>query len=615
MARKPRPGRTLGVFFLGMVLIYGLVAMAGSWKPELGLDLQGGTRITLIATDDDPADDSLEQARQIIDDRVNGSGVAEADVVTEGSNIIVVEVPGSSRRDLLETVKRQAQLRFRLVACSDFDPGPCAAGGGGPTIDPNATGGLPGGSVEVDPGTGGAGDGGQGGDQGNGGQGNGGQGGDQGDGDQQGTNNRPPVGFAAKNLATAEESESPDAQPSDDASDGAGDGAGDGASDEPSDEQSNAPTPAPEGGKLADDPLAWADAPNEAAIRAFNEFTCPPDGSSPNVVDDPAKPLVSCDTGERGQVVKYLLSPSAIEGTQLTDASAQIPQGTVQWVVALEFNGSGTETFANISRKLLDNGKQFAVVLDGQVLSAPTMEGLITNGQAQISGDFTEASAQSLATSLKFGALPIAFEDDVSSETIGPSLAGDQLSAGLWAGGFGLGLVMLYCLVYYRGLGIVVLGSLGVAALITYAMVLLLSETAGFTLTLPGIAGLIIAVGVTADSFILFFERIRDEMREGKSMRVAVETGWRRAKVTRLAANTVSLLSAAVLYIFATGAVKGFGFALGLSTLIDLAVLFWFTKPAVSYLARYKFFNGGGRLSGLSPETLGMDRVPAGGNA
>ncbi|WKN46840.1 protein translocase subunit SecD [Nocardioides sp. Arc9.136] len=583
MARKPRPGRTLGVFFLGLVLLYGLVTLGGSWKPELGLDLQGGTRITLVADDEDPPADSLEQARQIIDDRVNGSGVTEADVVTEGDNIIVVEIPGSSRRDLLDTVKRQAQLRFRLVACSEDAPGPCATGGGAPALDPNS---LPEGTVQVDPNAGGNGG------AGNGGAGNGGAG--NGDGGQQGSSNRPPVGFAAK-PSQADGSESPSA--------------------EPSDEASNAPTPAPEGGPDAGDPLAWTDAPNEAAIKAYNDFTCPADGSAPNVVDDPAKPLVTCDTGERGQVIKYLLSPAAIEGTQLTDAGAAIPQGQVNWVVQLSFNGEGTETFADISRKLFNNDGQFAVVLDGQVLSAPGMDAVITNGEAQIYGDFTESTAKSLATSLKFGALPIAFQDDVSAETIGPSLAGDQLSAGLWAGGLGLGLVMLYCLVYYRGLGIVVLGSLAVAALITYALVLLLSETAGFTLTLPGIAGLIIAVGVTADSFILFFERIRDEMREGKSMRVAVETGWKRAKVTRLAANTVSLLSAAVLYIFATGAVKGFGFALGLSTLIDLAVLFWFTKPAVSYLARYKFFNGGGQLSGLSPETLGIDRVPAGGKA
>ena len=208
---------------------------------------------------------------------------------------------------------------------------------------------------------------------------------------------------------------------------------------------------------------------------------------------------------------------------------------------------------------------------------------------------------------------PIQFT--ANTETIGPSLAGDQLSAGLTAGAFGLALVLIYCLLYYRGLGLVVVASLLSASAVTYALVLLLSETAGFVLTLPGIAGLIIAVGVTADSFIIFFERIRDEMREGKSMRVAVETGWKRAKVTRLAAQVVSLLSAAVLYIFATGAVKGFGFALGLTTLVDLAILFWFTKPMVSYLARFKFFNGGGELSGLSANTLGIDRVASGGKA
>ncbi len=199
----------------------------------------------------------------------------------------------------------------------------------------------------------------------------------------------------------------------------------------------------------------------------------------------------------------------------------------------------------------------------------------------------------------------------MTTEDIGPSLAGDQLSAGLTAGGIGLALVMLYCLLYYRGLGLVVVSSLFVAAAITYGMVLLLSESAGFTLTLPGIAGLIIAIGITADSFVIYFERIRDEMRDGKSMRVAVETGWARARVTRIAANTVSILSALVLYIFATGAVKGFGFALGLSTLIDLAVLFWFTKPLVSWLAQFKAFNSGHRLSGLSPETLGLDAPQA----
>ena len=305
-----------------------------------------------------------------------------------------------------------------------------------------------------------------------------------------------------------------------------------------------------------------------------------------------------------------------IEGSELDSAAAEIPQQSVNYVVSLDFDGDGTDAFSKISEALVcPSGtvppcRQFAVVLDGQVLSAPTMNALITNGQAQIEGNFTQASAKSLATSLKYGALPVSFSD-FSVETVGPSLAGDQLTAGITAGLIGLLLVMIYCLIYYRGLGIVVVGSLLVAGAATYAMVLLLSKTANFTLTLPGIAGLIVAVGITADSFIVYFERIRDEMRDGKSMRVAVEAGWIRARATCLAADAVSLLAAIVLYIFAAGVVRGFAFALGLSTLIDLVVFFWFTKPLVSVLAKTHFFNSGGRWSGLSAETLGVDTITA----
>ncbi len=378
----------------------------------------------------------------------------------------------------------------------------------------------------------------------------------------------------------------------------------------------------------------------QADVTYFDAYQCGEDGTIakaegapadlPTIpVDDPLKPLVACSPptenpdGQTQPSTKYLMSPAVIAGTDLEDAGYTIPQGQVQYAVTLELGGDGQDVFSEASNLLQkgDSGEQFAIVLDGSVLSAPTFTTTIPDGNAQISGDFTESEADALSTSLKFGALPIAFEDP-SIQTIGPSLAGNQLSAGLTAGAFGLGLVLIYCLLYYRGLGTVVVASLLAAAAVTYALVLLLSETAGFTLTLPGIAGLIIAVGVTADSFIIFFERIRDEMREGKSMRVAVETGWKRAKVTRLAAQVVSLLSATVLYVFATGAVKGFGFALGLSTIVDLAILFWFTKPMVSWLARFKFFNSGHRLSGLSRGTLGLDgptpsasAVPAGGKA
>jgi preprotein translocase subunit SecD len=612
MARKTaRPARTLGVFLLGLAIAFGLVAIAGTWKPELGLDLQGGTSIRLTPKGS-PSTESLNEARKIIDQRVNGSGVTEAEVTVQGNKYIVVEIPGDSRRDLVDTVKRQAQLRFRLVACSDSDPSRCQTADAGapapqdPTApDPNAPGTGVTAPATPTPGDTAA----------------------PSDGASpsdaatatdaatpSGSANRAPVHYA-DGTETPSPTDSATSEPSEPAATEPADG-----STAPSDAgtPTGVPvTPSPEGGVESADPLTWIEAPNQEAIDAYNAFVCPTDGTPVNVEDDPQKPLVSCEWDPESKTVqKYLLSASMIEGSQLDSAAAQIPQNSVGYVVSIDFDGGGTDAFSEISEALVcPSGtvppcRQFAVVLDGQVLSAPTMNSLITNGEAQIEGNFTEASAKSLATSLKYGALPVSFSD-FSVETVGPSLAGDQLTAGVTAGIFGLFLVMIYCLFYYRGLGIVVIGSLAVAAAATYAMVLLLSETANFTLTLPGIAGLIVAVGITADSFIVYFERIRDEMRDGKSMRVAVEAGWIRARATCLAADAVSLLAAIVLYIFAAGVVRGFAFALGLSTLIDIVVFFWFTKPLVSVLAKSTFYNGGGRWSGLSAATLGVDSITA----
>ncbi|MFC7497325.1 MULTISPECIES: protein translocase subunit SecD [unclassified Nocardioides] len=565
-------GRTLLIFLLGVVVLFGLVALGGNWKPALGLDLQGGTRVTMIA-EGDPSQENLEKAAAIIDDRVNGSGVSEAEVTTQGNDVIIVEIPGDTSNSLIDTVKRQAQLRFRTVACSSQVPGPCATATPSPTNPDSGTSPLdPSASPSEEP-----------------------------------AKKKSTKKGAAKNrpayLAdeTATETPAPTESPAE----------------SPAESPTASPTeeaspPATGTGASAQEALAFIQNPPQEAIDAFASYTCP---ATEPPVDDPTTWLVTCGT-EEDAATKYLLSPAAIEGTDLSEASAGIPQGGVAWQVNLTLGGDGKDVFADLSNAMAGSEQQFAVVLDGQVISAPTFDGRIPDGNAQISGNFTKASAESLATSLKYGSLPISFEEDgISTEQIGPSLAGNQLSAGLTAGALGLLLVMIYCLVYYRGLGLVVLMSLLTAAAITYALVLLLGNTAGFTLTLPGIAGLIIGVGVTADSFIIFFERIRDEMREGRSMRVSVETGWRRARKTRLAANVVSLLSAAVLYLFASGVVKGFGFALGLSTLIDLAILFWFTKPLVTYLARFKFFNGGGELSGLSASTLGIDRVATGGKA
>ncbi|WP_193610436.1 protein translocase subunit SecD [Nocardioides lijunqiniae] len=610
MARKPpRPGRTLVVFFLGTALLYGLVALAGSWKPELGLDLQGGTRITLVAKGD-PSTENLDEARQIIDQRVNGSGVSEAEVVTQGGDIIVVEIPGDPRRDLVSIVERQAQLRFRLVACSESS-GCQPPGGAGtpapqapapqepgqqqptaPSAEPTAPSAEPSAPAVTPSG-----------------------------------NNRVAPGFATDETPSPSEapSESPVGTPTDAPDDGTGVPPADNPTADPSalpesfDERAVAPL---------DEAVAFMRGGyTQADYEAFNAYQCDDKGliskvegaptTLPDVPsDDPLQSLVACSPPEDAvgdqparPSEKFLLSKAVIAGTDLEDAGFAIPQNSVNYAVTLDIGGKGEDVFSQASSTLTKNVEQFAIVLDGAVISNPTFTSNIPDGSAQITGNFTETQASGLATSLKYGSLPISF-DEPSTQTIGPSLAGDQLTAGLTAGAFGLGLVLIYCLLYYRGLGLVVVASLLAAAVVTYALVLLLSETAGFTLTLPGIAGLIIAVGVTADSFIIFFERIRDEMREGKTMRVAVESGWKRAKVTRLAAQVVSLLSAAVLYIFATGAVKGFGFALGLSTIVDLAILFWFTKPMVSWLARFRFFNSGHRLSGLSAGTLGLDAPP-----
>jgi preprotein translocase subunit SecD len=599
--KAARPGLRLIVFGLVVAALYGGVALSGEWTPKLGLDLQGGTRITLEAstsTGEKVTADKLEEARGIIDQRVNGTGVAEAEVGTQGNNNIVVEIPGQNRRDLVDTVKQTAQLRFRLVALvgagqpqpnaspsGSAAPSPSAGGSASPSTAPSAS---PSSKTSVGP---------------------------------KASDSATPKGRALSGGLVKADGES--ASPSGKAS--ASPKAGASASPAPAPTAPSAPATTAKGAPVSE-PLQWMDDPGQKWLKRFSEFTCPQgdDQSAPPVADNKNQPLITCD--EDGN--KYLLSASMIEGTQLTRAEAGIPSNQVQWVVDLTFDSAArrvfadvTRTIANVTSPLTGQQKQFAIVLDGRVISAPTVNGVIPNGQAQISGDFSQTEAQTLANSLKYGALPLKFEVPVVTEE-GPTLASDQLSAGLLAGAIGLGLVLVYCLLYYRGLGLVVVASLAVAGVVTYAVVLAMSQAVNFTLTLPGIAGLIVAVGITADSFIVYFERIRDEMREGKSMRVAVEAGWVRARATCLAADAVSLLAAVVLYIFSIGVVKGFAFALGISTVIDIAVFFLFTKPMVSWLATFKFFYSGHKLSGLSPEHVGISRptgatrpTPAGRNA
>ena len=355
-------------------------------------------------------------------------------------------------------------------------------------------------------------------------------------------------------------------------------------------------------GTPPDKAMEWE--PSEACQAAFAEFTC---DQKPNDVPDQA--LFACDqTGTE----KYLLGPALIEGDQLASATAGIPQNGIAWQVNLEFNAEGGRLFETATTALSAKQppqNQFAIVLDGIAISAPRVENPIPGGRAEITGNFTQKSANELANTLKYGALPLAFEvSEVSN--VSATLGGEQLRAGIIAGIIGLALVVGYCFLYYRGLGIVVVASLGIAAVITYACMVLLGSSVGFALNLPGIAGAIVAIGITADSFVIFFERIRDEVREGRSLRTAVETGWRRARQTILIADAVSLLSAIVLFVLAIGSVKGFAFTLGLTTLIDVLVVFMFTKPLMTLLARTKFFGGGHRLSGLDPAHLGVQALP-----
>lgn len=513
----PRPHRILLLFLAIIVALYGLLAAIdlksddNVWKPRLGLDLQGGTRITLQAeaSSGKVTPDKLAEARNIIDQRVNATGVTEAEVTTQGGNQVVIEIPGQRKGNIVDQVGKTAQLRFRLVWG-------VLQGGTGQPLDDAAR------------------------------------------------------AKAEKTVAALDWTTLS------------------------LDQSIAAETGSPES-------LPKKYAPGVAALQQLAAgFRCTGEGSG--VEDVPSRPLVSCDP-KSGQV--YILSPAVIEGSEVSKAAQVYDTQRSQWVVSISLKDKATKVFETVTTALTPQQKSFAIVLDGEVLSDPVSQAVIRNGKSQIQGTFTATSSKTLADQLTYGALPLTFKvNGVSVE--GPSLAGSQLQAGVIAGGIGLLLVMGYLLLYYRGLAVVAISSLLVATAVSYAMVLLLGQGLGFTLTLPGIAGLIVAIGITADSFIVLFERIRDEVRDGKSLRLAVESGWDRARRTILAADAVSLLAALILFIFAIGVVRGFAFALGLTTIIDVVVVFLFTKPLMSFLARTRFFGKGHRYSGFDADHLGI---------
>ena len=550
-----RPGRLLIVLGVILVLLFGVMAITQSWKPKLGLDLRGGTTITLTAKATDGSgsvtSEKMAEAKSIIQQRVDGAGVGESVVTVSGSNHIIVSLPGSTKGDLVSKVGETALLRFRIVYAEQAGTPPAPT----PTPKPSGT---PSGKPSTTP--------------------------SKSNPSVKPSSSTTPKGRAWSSVlgaATPSPTPTPTAKTT---------------TPVPS-------TPVPSTPAVTGDPLQWK--PDAATQAAFTAFTC----AKPKNADLPNQPLIACN---RQKTAKYLLGPAILEGTDLSDAFAGIPQQGIQWQVNLKFTGAGGNKFLNATTaisKLPQGQNLFAIVLDGETISTPSVSSPIPGGQAQITGSFSEQEARDLANVLKYGALPLQFEPS-SVEDVSPQLGGDQLSAGITAGLIGLALVVLFSFLYYRGLGIVVVASLAVAAALTYASIVLLGDSIGFTLTLAGIAGLIVAIGITADSFVIYFERLRDEVREGRSLRSSVETGWARAKHTIIAADSISLLAAVVLYILAVGGVKGFAFTLGLTTLIDLLVVFIFTKPIVTILARTDFFGHGHKLSGLDPEHLGVERLP-----
>lgn len=551
------PGRILIVFAVLVAALFGIMAATGTWSPKLGLDLRGGTTITLTAsniTGGGPvSEESLKLAQTIIQNRVDSLGVGETEVTTANGNQVIVSVPNVQQDELVRLVGQTAVLRFRAVysaeAVTPPEPEPTPT----PTPSPSSTG-----APSPTP-----------------------------------TGSSTPGG-----SGTPTGTGTPQSQPSDDTKTG----------NRPAPQLPTAPPPPrkprptePGQGTPEDKALQWQPSQNDQSD--FASFQC--DDEFPDVAD---QPLITCN---REKTEKYLLGPTLITGDKLTTASAGIPQGEFQWIVNLQFNPEGTKQFAAVTKQLSTNAEpqnRFAIVLDSEVVSAPTTVS-IPDGRARIEGNFTQATANELANILKYGALPLEFE--VSSvDNVSATLGGEQLEAGIIAGIIGLLLVIAFAFLYYRGLAIVVVASLVVAAAITYALMVLLGSSVGFALNLPGIAGAIVAIGVTADSFVIYFERIRDEVRDGRSLRTSIETGWLRARQTVLIADAVSMLSAIILFILAIGAVKGFAFTLGLTTLIDVAVVFWFTKPLMSLLSRTKFFGGGHKLSGLDPNHLGVAALP-----
>ncbi|MET9097298.1 protein translocase subunit SecD [Streptomyces cyaneofuscatus] len=551
-----RPGRALVIILIAMVALAGGMFLSGHTTPRLGIDLAGGTSITLKAKNQPGKPNAInptnmDTAVGIIERRVNGLGVSEAEVQTQGSDNIIVNIPkGTNSEQAREQVGTTAQLYFRpvLTVAASGPEQPAPSGSATPTPSGSA---KP--SGEASPG-----------------------------GEEKGDKATPSASATTQGRAVTEGLK-------------------------------KAPTPTPTNSgepKPSDSPEASPSAdPATAKLQEeFAKLNCadPEQRAAAGKDALPTDSIVACGSNVPGSYEKYILGPAEVSGGDVDDAKGAIDQQTGEWIVSMEFSSAGAKKFQTITSRLSQQQppmNQFAIVLDGEVVSAPSVRTALSKN-AQISGSFNQQSAEDLGNILSYGALPLTFEE-VSVTTVTAALGSEQLKGGLIAGGIGLALVVIYLVAYYRGLAFIALLSLLVSGILTYTIMSLLGPAIGFALNLPAVCGAIVAIGITADSFIVYFERVRDEIREGRTLRPAIERAWPRARRTILVSDFVSFLAAAVLFLVTVGKVQGFAFTLGLTTLLDVVVVFFFTKPLMTLMGRTKFFSQGGSWSGLDPKRLG----------
>ncbi|MYR77471.1 protein translocase subunit SecD [Streptomyces filamentosus] len=561
-----RPGRALALILIVMVALAGGMFLSGHTTPRLGIDLAGGTSITLEAQNQPGKPNAInptnmDTAVGIIERRVNGLGVSEAEVQTQGNKNIIVNIPkGTNSKQAQEQVGTTAQLYFRPVltvqASGPEEPKPSDS------ASPSASGTpKPGESAQ---------------------------------GEDKAKDEDKPQG---------EEATGSEATPSASATTQGRAVTGALKKDDPTPGASDKP-------KASESPEASPSA--DPATAKLQEEFAKLDCTDPKQRTDAGKnakatdSIVACGSNVPGSYEKYILGPAEVSGSDVDDAKGAIDQQTGEWIVSMEFTSAGAKKFQTITGRLSQQQppmNQFAIVLDGEVVSAPSVRQALSKN-AQISGSFTQQSAEDLGNILSYGALPLTFKE-VSVTTVTAALGSEQLQAGLIAGAIGLALVIIYLVVYYRGLAFIALLSLLVSGILTYTIMSLLGPAIGFALNLPAVCGAIVAIGITADSFIVYFERVRDEIREGRTLRPAIERAWPRARRTILVSDFVSFLAAAVLFIVTVGKVQGFAFTLGLTTLLDVVVVFLFTKPLMTLMGRTKFFSKGGPWSGLDPKRLG----------